>query len=143
MLNSEVKIVSRIGQLRTSAMAVYGMISDLSFLDRVPAPADKVRLVSCDADSCRFDLDGKGQFSLTIVERRPGELVKIVADEGNPMNIKMWIQLKEVATCDTRVRVTVHVTANPLVKAMIQKPLTNFVEQMVSKLEERFGGAVA
>ncbi|HOG19896.1 MAG TPA: hypothetical protein PKW37_05595 [Salinivirgaceae bacterium] len=138
MLNNELKIVSRIAKLHTPSTAIYRMISDFSFLDKITPPDDRVKIVSCNSDMCKIAIEGGGEFTMVIAERKENELVKISNDSNSPFDFKLWIQLKEKVAYETYLRITLHATMNPFMKMVAQKPLTNFVESMVDKLEQRF-----
>ncbi len=139
MFNNELKIVSRTAKLNTPSSSIYRMISDFSFMDKITPPDDKVKIVSCGTDHCRIAVEGGGEFGMKIEERKENELVKIGNEEYAPFEFNLWIQLKEIEAYDTRLRITLHANMNPLMKMVAQKPLTNFVESMVDKLEQRFG----
>ncbi len=139
MLDKEVKIVSRVAKLHTPATTIYRMISDFSFLDKITPPDDKIKIISCNTDMCRISIEGGGEFAMTIVERQENELVKISNSDNTPFKFNLWIQLKEKEAYDTYLRITLHATMNPLLRMVAQKPLTNFVDTMVDKLEQRFG----
>jgi hypothetical protein len=139
MFNNELKIVSRTAKLNTPSSTIYRMIADFSFMDKITPPDDKVKIISCNENSCRIAVEGGGEFGMKIEERKENELVKIANEEYAPFEFNLWIQLKEIEAYDTRLRITLHATLNPLMKMMAQKPLTNFVESMVDKLEQQFG----
>lgn len=129
---------SRIGKLNAPAANVYHTISDLSRLEHITPPDDKMKVVHADADSCKFAMGSNGEFGMRIIERKENDTVKITSDESVPFTFYLWIQLKEVAEADTRVRVTLHADLNPMLKMVAKKPLTQFVDQLVDKLEASF-----
>lgn len=136
--NKELKIVSRIAQLNTPAPMIYRMISDFSFISKVEPPDKRIKIVSSDADSCKIVVEGGGELGLRIVEREENSLVKIANESDTKLVFTMWLQLKEVKAYDTRLRITLHVSANAFMKMALQKPLTNFVENIVCQLEKQF-----
>ncbi len=139
MFDSELKIVSRIGKLHTASAPIYRLLSDFSFLNQVQIPDKRVKISQSDHDTCTLNIQAGGEFTLRIVERIPTSLVKIAADESSPFNFTLWIQLKELEPYDTRIRITLNAKLNPLMKLVAQKHLENFVETLISKLEQHFG----
>ncbi|MFO7862769.1 MAG: SRPBCC family protein [Salinivirgaceae bacterium] len=129
---------SRVGKLNAGAAAVYQTIADFSRFESIAPPDDKMKVVKADADSCRFALGKTGEFGMRIIERKENELVKISSDETVPFTFFLWIQLKEVDENDTRVKVTLHADLNPMLKMVAKKPLTQFVDALVDKLEQSF-----
>ena len=141
MFSSELKIVSRVAKLHTASAPIYRMVSDFSFMESITPPDDKVKIISCDTDSCRISVQGGGEFGMKILERKENELVKIGNEEGAPFTFSLWIQLKEADAYDTRLRITLHASMNSIMKMVAQKPLTSFVESLVDKLEQRFSAS--
>ena len=69
-----------------------------------------------------------------MVEREPSKLVKIQGDEGSPVDFTFWLQLKEVAPYDTRMRIVVHAELNMMMRMMIGKKLQGAVDQMAEAI---------
>ncbi len=129
---------SRIGKLNAPAATIYQTISDFSRLEHITPPDNKMKVVNADADSCRFSLGKSGEFGMRIIERTENETVKISNDDSVPFTFYLWIQLKEMSDNDTRIRVTLHADLNPMLKMVAKKPLTQFVDSLVDKLEQTF-----
>ena len=107
------------------------MLSDLSNLERVKdrIPAGKVKDFSFDSDSCSFAVDPVGKIRFQIVEREPNQLVKF-ATTNSPIPLHLWIQLKEVAEADTRMKLTAGAELNPFIKQMVAKPLPEAADKI-------------
>lgn len=128
------EIVSRIGKIQTTEEKVFNLISDFNNLQTFALP-ETVKDFTCDADNCSFAFDKIGKFSMQIIEREPYKLVKIMGDGGMPFSFNLWIQLKQLKEIDTRVKVTLRAKVNMLMKPMVKKPLTQFVDSLVTRLE--------
>lgn len=133
--NLIMKIESRIGKIQTNQERIYGLISDFSHLGNY-VPQEQVKDFKSDSDSCSFTLDKMGQFGMKIIDREPSKTVKIANDDSVPFQFNLWIQLKEVNDSDTRVKVTLKAELNPMLKMVAKKPLTQFVETLVDRLEQ-------
>ncbi|MBI9068568.1 MAG: SRPBCC family protein [Salinivirgaceae bacterium] len=127
-------IESRVGKIQANQEKVYALISDFSNLGNY-VPHDKVNDFTSDTDSCSFTVDTIGKFGMKIIEREPTKTVKIANDDSVPFKFNLWIQLKEVAENDTRVKVTLKADLNPMLKMVAKKPLTQFVDTLLDKLE--------
>lgn len=130
----ETKIESRVGKITASEERVFTLISDFSNLGSM-IPADQVKDFTSDVDSCSFTIDKVGKFGMRIIEREPFSVVKVASDETVPFKFNLWIQLKKVSDIDTRVKVTLKAELNAMMKMVAKKPLTNFVEMLVNRLE--------
>lgn len=128
------QIESRVGQVMASQDFVYKLLSDFNNLEKY-IPADQVSDFKSDADSCSFNIQNVGKFGMRIIERNPSQLIKISNDQSVPFAFNLWIQLNEIRETDTRVKITLRADLNPVFKMVAQKPLTGFVEALVSKIE--------
>ncbi|MDH6305738.1 hypothetical protein M2459_002506 [Parabacteroides sp. PF5-5] len=114
---------------------VFRMLSDLSNLDKVKdrVPQDKLKDFSFDSDSCSFAVDPVGKVTFQIVEREPNKTIKFTTTDS-PIPLHLWIQLKQVADNDTRMKLTVRADLNPFIKPMVSKPLQDALEKISSVL---------
>ena len=131
----EEKFVSEIKRIPHKAEHLYGMLSDLSNLERVKdrIPAGKVKDFTFDSDSCSVSVDPVGKICFQIVEREPNQLIKF-ATTNSPIPLHLWIQLKEVAEADTCMKLTVGAELNPFIKQMVAKPLQEAIDKMAEVL---------
>ena len=127
----EEKFVSEIKQIPHKAERIYGMLSDLSNLEKVKdrIPQGKVKDFTFDKDSCSFAVDPVGKIRFEVVEREPNKLVKF-ATTNSPLPLHLWIQLKEVDEADTRMKLTVGADLNPFIKQMVAKPLQEAIDKI-------------
>lgn len=125
------KYESKQQQIRRSAEQIYTALS--SFNNFTPMIEGKVEEWSADDDVCSFKVKGM-PIRLRMVEREPSKLVKIQGDEGSPMDFTFWLQLKEVAPYDTRMRIVVHAELNMMMRMMIGKKLQGAVDQMAEAI---------
>ncbi len=129
------KIESRVGKILTNIDKVYSLIADFNNLGKY-VPQDKVADFVSDIDSCSFTIEKIGKFGMRIIEREPTKLIKIASDDSVPFKFNLWIQLKNMAEADTRVKVTLKADLNPMMKMVAKKPLTTFVDTLVDRLEQ-------
>ena len=126
------KYESKQQQIHHPASLIYPIISRLDLLS--PAMQDKVEEWQATEDSCSFKVKGM-KVGLRIAERVENKHVKIVADEGGiPIDFTFWIQLKEVAERDTRVRMVLHAELNTMMRMMIGGKIQSGLDQAVEGL---------
>ena len=126
------KYESKQQQIHHPASLIYPIISRLDLLS--PAMQDKVEEWQATEDSCSFKVKGM-RVGLRIAERVENKHVKIVADEGGiPIDFTFWIQLKEVAERDTRVRMVLHAELNMMMRMMIGGKIQSGLDQAVEGL---------
>lgn len=129
------EFVSEIKMIPQNDERIYSMLSDLSNLERVKdrIPQDKVKDFEFDSDTCSFAVDPVGKITFQIVEREPNKLVKFTTT-NSPIPIFLWIQLKQVAEMDTRMKLTVRADLNPFIKPMVAKPLQEAMDRISTVL---------
>ena len=105
------EFVSEVKQIPHNDERIFTMLSDLSNLERIKdrIPQDKI--------------------TFQIVEREPNKLIKFTTT-NSPVPLFLWIQLKQVAEDDTRLKITVRADLNPFLKPMVSKPLQEAVDKI-------------
>lgn len=129
------KIESRIGVIKQSEEKIYTFLSDFSNFRNL-VPEDRVKNWESTGDSCSFTVEGIGQVGLRIIEKEPNKLIKISSDGKKPVPFLVWIQIKEVADKDSRIKITADVDMNPVLAAMVKNPLKSFVDSLVEQAEK-------
>ncbi len=116
---------SDIKTISSNEEVVFGILSDLQNLQKIKENAsltDKVKDLQLDADSCSFAVEGFGKMGFRIVEREPFKTIKL-ASEKAPVEVSVWIQLKQVAENDTRMKLTLKAELPTMIKMMVDKKL--------------------
>lgn len=132
----ETKFESKIGKINQSAEKIYTFISDFRNFNAM-IPTDKIKNWQANENECRFKVDMIGEMGLQFAEKQPFSLLKIIAlDENNPYNFAFWIQLKEVAPYDTRIKLTLKADLNPMLKLVATKPIQSFLDTLVEQFEK-------
>lgn len=135
---SETKYESKITSAPYSAAQIYSVLSDLSNLERVRdlIPKDKIQELEIQPDCVRIKVDGLGQkITIAIVDRIENDTVKFGL-EGAPMEANFWIQLKQVAPVDTRLRLTVKADIPIMFRMMIGSKLQQGLDQAADMLAQ-------
>ncbi len=109
------------------AEKMFNFLADFDHFGEV-IPKDKINNWQSFGDSCRFSIDPVGEVGLRIVDKEAPKVIKYTAEGKTPFNFFLWIQLKEVAEDDTRVKLTIKADMNPMIKMMASKPVKKFLE---------------
>ena len=131
--------ISKQHQILRSAEQIYAVIS--RFDNLTPALADRVEEWQADEEHCSFKAKGF-TVKLRMEERIEPKHVKIVGDEGGvPMDFAFWLQLKEVAPYDTRMRLVLHIDLNMMMRMMIGSKIQGAIDQIAEALAKSFNAA--
>ncbi len=129
------KTESRVGIIKESEEKIYTFLSDFNNFRNL-VPENRVKNWESTADSCNFNVEGIGPIGLKIIEKEPNKLIKITSDGKKPVPFFVWIQIKEVAEKDSRIKITAEVDVNPFMAAMVKRPLKSFVDSLIEQAEK-------
>ena len=129
------KFESAVKVIPASQKAVYEKLSDLSNLEKVKdrLPQDKVKNLSFDAETLSIEVPPVGKIVLQIVEKEPCKCIKF-ATTTSPLPFNLWIQIVPVTETECKMKLTIGMELNPLMKTMVQKPLREGLEKMAETL---------
>ena len=127
---SEIKTIS------SSEEVVFDILGNLNNLSKVAdnkAVGEKIKDLQYDTDSCSFAVEGFGRVGFRIVEREPFKTIKLEA-ENTPVPINVWIQLKQVANNDTKMKLTLKAELPAMIKMMLDKKLKDGINAIADFL---------
>ena len=133
---AEIKYESKIGQIAANDAAVFNVLSNLENINhfRDVIPQDKIQDLEISSDRIRFKVEGLGQkIAIAILEREEYKTIKFGA-ENLPIPFNIWIQLKQVAELDTRIRITVKTDMPAMFRMMFDKKMQQGLDQAVDML---------
>lgn len=133
---AEVKYESKIGQIMANDAAVFAVLSNLENMNRFRdlIPQDKIQELEITSDCVRFKVEGMAQrISIVVVEKEEYKTIKFGL-ENLPLPFNAWIQLKQIAEQDTRIRITIKTDMPAMFKMMFDKKLQQGLDQAIDIL---------
>ena len=133
---AEIKYESKIGQILANDHKVFAVLSNLENINhfRDLIPQDKVKELEISKDRIRMKIDGLGQkIAIAIVDKEEFKTIKFGAEEL-PIHFNVWIQLKQVAELDTRIRITIKTDMPAMFKMMFDKKMQIGLDQAIDML---------
>ena len=112
------------------------MLSNLENLNKVRdlIPEDKVQELEISPNCIRMKVGGLAQkIAIRIVEKEEYKTIKFGAD-NIPMAVNVWIQLKQMAENDTRMRITLKADIPMMFRMMLDKKMQQGLDQAVDML---------
>ncbi len=125
-------------QIRKPSEMIYGTLAD--FQNFTPIIGDKVEGWQATGDECSFTVKGF-PITLRMTERVAPSLIKVEASDSSPFGFTFWVQLKEAAPYDTRMRLVLHAEMNMMIKMMIGSKLQPALDGIAEKIAEAFNAA--
>lgn len=131
--------ISKTVRIQRDPSQIFPMVSDMNLFAQA-IPVDQLKELEdleADSDACSFKVKGM-EMGLRIINREPFKTVKFTGYGKIPFEFFIWIQMKEMAAYDTRLRIVLHVKMNMMAKMMmkgkIQKGLDAMVDQFASAM---------
>lgn len=127
---------SEVKTIFSNEEVVFNVLSDLNNLSKFkdnPALKGKAGDMEFDSDSCSIVIEGFGRIGLRIIEREPTKTIKFAA-ENSPVQANLWIQLKQVAENDTRIKLTLKAEIPMMIKLMVEKKIQEGINQIADVL---------
>ena len=123
---------SEIKTIFSSEEVVFGLLSDLNNLEKfknLPDAPKELQDIEFDRDSCHFKVEGIGTIGLRIVEREPNKTIKFETENIPMMTFNAWIQLKQVAENETRMKLTLKADMPMMVKMMLDSKIKDGINK--------------
>ena len=132
------EFVSEIKKIPNTAERVYDFLSNMNNLSVLSSqlPPDKIENLETTDDTCTFTVKGLGETGIQIIEKEEFKTIKLTGHGRVPFTFYFWIQLKEVAPYDTRLRLTLHAELNAMMKMMLKKKLKEGINQIATALTQ-------
>jgi carbon monoxide dehydrogenase subunit G len=133
------EFISEVAKVNRSAEQIYNAIADMSLFSQVAASVqtDEIKDFQSTSDTCSFTVKGM-EVGIQIIDREPYKTIKYTGYKNIPFEFFAWLQLKEVAADDTRIRIVLKVKLNlmmkTLLKGKIKKGLDKIVHQIADSL---------
>ena len=83
----------------------------------------------------RFKLGGLPEIVLSISEKKPNESI-VLKSSNNKISFSQRVQLTEVSSDQTDIQLQFKGDFNPMMAMMVKKPLTQFMESLVSNMHK-------
>ena len=126
MIESNKTIVNK------SDQNVFSFISDFNnFVHLMPPEIKDLKVTQ---NECSFSIQGMPTIHLKIEEKVPYTLVKMASEDGK-LNFGLNCHLEYIDQSYCYAQFTFDAELNSMMKMMVQKPLTNFLNALIEKLK--------
>jgi hypothetical protein len=116
-----------------STESVYNFLSDFNnFGSLMP---EQVESFSSDGNSCTFTIKGMATLSLQYESRIPNSLIRMKSVSTKPFGFALTCNISNAGD-ESDLQLILEAELNPFLKMMAEKPLTNFLNILVSKYQQ-------
>ncbi|MDR1338507.1 MAG: SRPBCC family protein [Prevotellaceae bacterium] len=131
------EFISDIVKINRSAEQVYGLMADMSFFSQMAssAPIRDVEDFQSTQDTCSFKVKGI-EVGVQIIDREPYKTIKYTGYKYSPVDFFIWLQLKEIAPDDTRIRIVFKAKLNLMMKTVFKGKIKKGLDKIVHQISD-------
>ncbi|NUM50625.1 MAG: hypothetical protein HUU48_05860 [Flavobacteriales bacterium] len=131
------KIESNKAYVKKGQKELFTFLSDMNNFARL-LPSDKIENVVTTDKTCSFRINGMADISLVKKRETPNYQIEIESGEKTPFKFTLNIYITEETDYASCAQLVFEGHLNPMLKLMVETPLTNFFNMLASKLETVF-----
>jgi uncharacterized membrane protein len=131
------EFISDIVKVNRSAEQIYNLMADMSFLSQMAASASvkEIEDFQSTQDTCSFKIKGM-ETGIRIIDREPYKTIKYTGYKNTPVEFFVWLQLKEIADDDTRIRIVLKAKLNLMMKTLLKGKIKKGLDKVVHQLSD-------
>lgn len=127
------RIESEKKTLNKSSKEIFDFLSDFNnFKQLMP---DQVTNWESTSDTCNFTIAGMATLGMKIAEKKPNDYIKVIKNGSAPFDFTLECLMNEKENSTSEVQLAFNADLNPMLKMMAVKPLTNFLNLLVEKMD--------
>ncbi len=128
------KIESDTVQIENSAANIFNYLCNFNnFKQLMP---EQVSNWQSSEEECTFTINGMATIGMKIVEKTPTTSIRIQSNGKVPFDFTLFVLLTETGPSSCTGRLLFESELNPMLKMMVQKPLSNFFNLLAQKMKD-------
>ncbi|MDR1170206.1 MAG: polyketide cyclase [Prevotellaceae bacterium] len=131
------EFISDIVKINRNAEQIYNLMSDMSFFSQMASTAQikEVEDIQSTQDTCSFTVKGM-EVGIQIIDREPYKTIKYTGYKHTPIEFFIWLQLKEIASDDTRVRIVLRAKLNLMMKTLLKGKIKKGLDKIAHQISD-------
>ncbi len=128
------EFTSRKGTISCNAGGVYRFVTNLDNF-RQFIPEGTISGWHSDADSCRFEVNSIGSVNIRLTLKQPNSRVVYSGEALQNNSFSIDLDITGTGESSSVASLVLRTETNPLMKMIIAKPASQFLEMMISEME--------
>jgi len=120
--------------VQKTQLEVFNFLSDYNNFGKL-MPEQVTNWQSTDTE-CSFTIQGMASLQVKIVERRANDLISMESFGKTPIKFSLFVNIEAVNDQSCTALVSIDADINPMLKMMLDKPLSNLVEKLATKIPQ-------
>lgn len=117
--------------IQRPAAALYSFLSDFNNYEKLMP--EQVKDWTSTSDECSFTISGMASLGMKITERTPMTSIKAIRHGNAPFDFVLTCTIEDHGASSV-VQLTFEANLNPMLRMMAERPLTNFLNLLVQRL---------
>ncbi len=130
------KIESEVVEVNAPAKTVFEFIGNFNNFQKLMP--EQVSNWSSTENECSFTINGMTTIGMKIVEKNPTSQIKIGSNGKVPFDFNLFVNLQDRPGDKCTGQLVFDAELNPMMKMMVEKPLTNFFNILAKKMTTLF-----
>ena len=126
------RIESETATVQKSAEHIFNFLSNFNNFEKLMP--EQVTNWQSTEEECSFTISGMASLGMKITEKTPNSLIKVAKNGKAPFDFTLDCMIKEAGADACQVQLAFDADLNPMLKMMAVKPLTNFLNLLVTRL---------
>lgn len=118
--------------VQKTQLEVFNFLSDYNNFGKL-MPEQVTNWQSTDTE-CSFTIQGMASLQMKIVERRANDLISMESFGKTPIKFTLFVNIESINDESCTALVSIDADINPMLKMMLDKPLSNLVEKLATKI---------
>lgn len=129
-------VTSNKKQITASAETIFAFLSDFNNLEELMP--SKVVNWSSTQTSCAFTIDGMAHLNMAFGKNVENEKIEMISKGKNPFDYDLSTNILKIDNTKCEVNIVFNADMNAMMAMMAKKPLQNFVDILVERLQEKY-----
>jgi carbon monoxide dehydrogenase subunit G len=131
------EFISDIVKIDRSAEQIYNLMADMSCFSQITSGAQikEIEDFQSTQDTCSFKVKGV-EMGIQIIDKEPYKTIKYTRYKYAPVDFFVWLQLKEMAPDDTRVRIVLRAKLNLMMKTLFKGKIKKGLDKIVHQISD-------
>jgi carbon monoxide dehydrogenase subunit G len=131
------EFISDTVKINSNAERIYNVMADMSSFSQVASAAQikEIEDFQSTTDTCSFKVKGM-EVGVQIIDREPYKTIKYVGYKNIPVEFFIWLQLKEIAADDTRIRIVLRAKLNLMMKTLLKGKIKKGLDKVVHQIAD-------
>jgi carbon monoxide dehydrogenase subunit G len=126
---------SRSAKLTCTPEKVFNFVTDIRNFEQF-IPSEAVSNWQADSDSCSFNVSSIGSVNLKLVQKEKFNLVAFKGDALRKNEFDLELHINRKSNDLAEVKVSVNAELNPIMKMIAARPIGQFLEMLIDRMEK-------